>query len=59
MCLSYKISGFVLVAVMITRIQCGTGDYCAALTQCLVDSGITFQGVFNPEDAELLEIFSI
>jgi Zn-dependent M16 (insulinase) family peptidase len=42
---------------MITRIQCDTGDDCAALTQCMVESGIMFQSAFNPEDAEIVRKF--
>jgi hypothetical protein len=42
---------------MITRIQCGTRDDCAALTQCMVESGIMFQSAFNPEDAGTVRIF--
>ena len=42
---------------MITRIQCDTGDDCAALTQCMVESGIMFQSAFNPEDAGIVRKF--
>ena len=57
MCLTFNISAFLLVAVMITRIQCGPGDDCASLTQCMNDTGIMFQSVFNPTDAGTVRQF--
>ena len=45
------VATFLLVAVMITRIQCGPADDCPEYTQCMIDSGIMFQNVSNPEDA--------
>ena len=55
MCLNYKISAFLLVAVMITRIQYGSGEDCEKVKQCMVGSGITFQSVvLNPAATETL-----
>ena len=45
------VATFLLVAVMITRIQCGSGDVCPALKKCMIDSEIMFQNVSNPVDA--------
>ena len=45
------VATFLLVAVMITRIQCGPTDICPPLKQCMHDSGIMFQNVSNPKDA--------
>ena len=45
------VATFLLVAVMITRIQCGPGDVCPALKKCMIDSEIMFQNVSNPVDA--------
>ena len=45
------VATFLLVAVMITRIQCGPADGCPKFTQCMIDSGTMFQNVSNPEDA--------
>ena len=45
------VATFLLVAVMITRIQCGPGDVCPALKKCMNDSEIMFQNVSNPVDA--------
>ena len=42
---------------MITRIQCDTGDDCAALTQCMGNSGIMFKSAFNPKDAGIVRNF--
>ena len=49
MCLNYKFSAFLLVAVIITRIQCGLGEDCTALTGCMGDSGLTSE--FSTIDA--------
>ena len=57
MYLNYKISAFVLVAVMIKRIQCDPGDDCASLTQCMGDYGAKFQSAFNPKDAKTVRKF--
>ena len=54
------ISAFVLVAVMIKRIQCDPGDDCASLTQCMGDYGAKFQSAFNPKDAKTFpKVFDI
>ena len=45
------VATFLLVAVMITRIQCGTGDDCSALKQCTKDAGFMFQDLSNITDA--------
>ena len=45
------VATFLLVAVMITRIQCGHADICPPLKQCMHDSGIMFQNASNPKDA--------
>ena len=57
MCLNYKISALVLVAVMIKRIQSDPGDDCASLTKCMGDYGAKFQSVYNPRDAETVRTF--
>ena len=45
------VATFLLVAVMITRIQCGTGDNCSALIKCANESGIMFHDLSNNTDA--------
>ena len=57
MYLNSKVSAFVLVAVMIKRIQCDPGDDCALLTQCMGDYGAKFQSAFNPKDAKTFRKF--
>ena len=57
MYLNSKVSAFVLVAVMIKRIQCDPGDDCALLTQCMGEYGAKFQSAFNPKDAKTVRKF--
>ena len=45
------VATFLLVAVMITRIQCDTGDDCPALAQCMANSGIMLQDLIKKTDA--------
>jgi hypothetical protein len=54
MCLSYKISGFVLVAVMITRIQCGTGDAITTIPEKLLFSFNKRNSTKNPNEMQIL-----